>query len=339
METEKIINLLNNSSNEKSKLATRMWFVIDSRTTKCKYKQGNTIRFETETIKSSLCNYSDVLILVTGNITVNAANNTDVAFKNWAPFSTCKTIINDVFAEEADHIYIEMLLYDLIEYRDNYSDISGTLWPFKRDEVSAYNTDLTINNSEFFKYKPSLVEKTANHNNENRFAKYPKVVVPIKYLSNFWILLQMPLIDCKVHLELNCIEDCILCSARNSAKCETPDAKLRVHIVTLSTKDSVNLIQKLSKGFKRDAYWNSYQTKPAMVIEKGKNLCELPNASFQGFIRLSVIAYAVAAGAANDEAGIKENIKYFLSRGEINNYNVFIDGRNFYDQKINGLIK
>ena len=81
METQKIISLLNDSSNEESKFATKMWYVIDSQTTKGKYKQGDTIKFETETIKSSLCDYSDAFILVTRNITVAADNDTDVAFK------------------------------------------------------------------------------------------------------------------------------------------------------------------------------------------------------------------------------------------------------------------
>ena len=75
--------------------------------------------------------------------------------------------------------------------------------------------------------------------------------------------------------------------------------------------------------------------KPAKVIEQAKNLYELLNASFQGVRRLFVLAYVVAAGAANDEAGIKDNKKYFLPRGEIKNYNVLIDGRNVYDQPIN----
>ena len=111
-ETQKIINLLNDSSNEESKFATKKWYVIDSQTTKGKYKQGDTIKFETETIKSSLCDYSDAFILVTGNITVNAANDTDVAFKNCAPFSTCKTVINDVFVDRAENIYIAMPMYN-----------------------------------------------------------------------------------------------------------------------------------------------------------------------------------------------------------------------------------
>ena len=114
-------------SDEEPKFAIKKWNVIDSQTTKVKYKQGDTIKFETGTIKSSLCDYSDAFILVTGNITVNAANDTDVAFKNCAPFSTCKTVINDVFVDKADHIYIAMLKYNLIEYSDNYSKKSGRL--------------------------------------------------------------------------------------------------------------------------------------------------------------------------------------------------------------------
>ena len=130
----------------------------------------------------------------------------------------------------------------------------------------------------------------------------------------------------------------------NSAKFEISDAKLRVPIVTLSTKDSANLTKQLNEGFKRSAYWNSYETKPAKVIEQGKNIYELLNASFQGVKRLFVLAYFIAAPAAaggntDDTAGIKNNKKYFLPRGEIKNYNVLIDGRNFYDQPINDIIK
>ena len=99
--------------------------------------KGDTTKFETETIKSSLSNYSDAFYLVTGNITVAANNDTDVLFKNCAPFSTCKTVTN-------------------------YSDTSGSLSQFKKDEVPANNVDLTIDNSESFEYKAALVGKTAN---------------------------------------------------------------------------------------------------------------------------------------------------------------------------------
>ena len=57
-----------------------------------------------------------------------------------------------------------MSMYNLIEYSDNYSDTSGSLWQFKRDKVPDNNVDLTIDNSQSFKYKAALVRKTADHN-------------------------------------------------------------------------------------------------------------------------------------------------------------------------------
>ena len=127
METQQIINLLNNSKNEESKFATKKWYVIDIQTKNGKYKQGDVIKFETETIKSGLCDYSNAFILVTRNITVTANNDTDVTFKNCAPLSICTTKINNTFVNGATHIYIAMPMYNLVEYSDNYSDTSGSL--------------------------------------------------------------------------------------------------------------------------------------------------------------------------------------------------------------------
>ena len=204
METQKIINLLNDSSNEESKFATKKYGMSQTvKQQKGKYKQRVTIKFETENIKSSLYDYSDAFILVTGNNTVNADNNTDVAFKNCAPFSTCITKINDVFVDKTNHISIAMPMYNLIKYSDNYSDTSGSLWQFKRDKVLVNNVDKTIDNSQSFKYRAALLRKTADHNDGESFVKDAKIVVPLKYLSNFWRSLEMPLINCKVFLELN----------------------------------------------------------------------------------------------------------------------------------------
>ena len=135
----------------------------------------------------------------------------------------------------------------------------------------------------------------------------------------------------------------ILSGDGNSARFKIAHTKLYVPIVTLSTKDNSNMAKQLSEGYKRPVYWNNYQTKPAKVIEKGKNIYDLLSASFQGVRRLFVLAYFIAAPAsdnpADHETGVKNTRKYFLSRGEIENYNVLIDGRNFYDQPINDLIK
>ena len=95
-------------NNGESKLATKNWYIIDSQTAKEKYNQKNSVKFETESINSSLCDYSDVFILVTGDTAVAANNDTDIAFKNCVPFSTCKAKINDMFIDEANHVYIAM---------------------------------------------------------------------------------------------------------------------------------------------------------------------------------------------------------------------------------------
>ena len=134
-------------------------------------------------------------------------------------------------------------MYNLIEYRDNYSDALGSLWQFKRYEFSANDVELSADNSRSFKYKAALVGKTADVDNGNSFLKNTKIVFPLKYLRNFWRSLEMLLINCKIHLELNRIEDCIISAAGDSAKFEITDAKLHVPILTLSTKNNVNLIK------------------------------------------------------------------------------------------------
>ena len=159
-------------------------------------------------------------------------------------------------------------MYNLIEYSGNYSDTSGSLWHFKRDEVPANNADLAINNSQSFKYKAALSGKTANAiGGTDSSVKDAKIVVSLSYLSNFWRSSEMQLINCKVYYELNWIEECILFSAGDTAKFAIIDVKLHVPIVNLTTKDSANLTKQLNKGLKRPVYWNSYETKPAKVIE------------------------------------------------------------------------
>ena len=158
-----------------------------------------------------------VFVIVWGNITVTSNNNADVVFKNCVPFSTRTKKINDIFVDEPNHIYIAVPMYNLIEWSDNYPDTSGSLWQFKRDEVSADNAELAINDSQLFKYKAALLGKTANSNDGKSSVKDAKIVVPWDYLSNFWRSLEMPLINYKVYLELNWTEECLLSSAGNSA--------------------------------------------------------------------------------------------------------------------------
>ena len=144
METQTIVNLLSGSENENSKFATKKWYIIDCEA-KGNYSTDEEIKFLTRSIESILWDYSDAYILVTGNINVTGGDaNTKVAFKNCAPFEKCRTEINGIFEDDAPHINIAMPMYNLIAYSDNYSDISGSLWQFKRDEIEEY-VDLTVN--------------------------------------------------------------------------------------------------------------------------------------------------------------------------------------------------
>ena len=118
MEIQKIVNLLNGCDNEFSRFATRKWYIIDDQNNG-QYDRGNendsTIKFETKVIKPNLCDYSYAYILVTGDIKIEAvAADTNVAFKNCAPFTRCITHINDEHVETAENLDIIMPMYNLL---------------------------------------------------------------------------------------------------------------------------------------------------------------------------------------------------------------------------------
>ena len=156
----------------------------------------------------------------------------------------------------------------------------------------------------------------------------------------------MPLINCKIHLELNWNNNCVIYGADTyaggninndrEATFQITSTKLYVPVVTLSTKENVNLTQQLDEGFKRLGYWKEYQSK-----------IETKDALFQDVNRLFVLAVNntaqnVAGNPSNNTANRVQrdsHRKYFLPRVNITNYNVLSDGRNFYDQPINGQIK
>ena len=130
METQKIVNLLGDANNESSKFATRKWYVINDQNN-TDYGEGNedstTVKFETKVIKSSLCDYSDAYILVTGDITALYDNaDTRVSFKNCATFTKYITHINDEHVDGTHNLDIIIPMYNLIEYSDNYSDTYGS---------------------------------------------------------------------------------------------------------------------------------------------------------------------------------------------------------------------
>ena len=163
METQKILNLFDNTENEYSKFATKIWYAIDSEF-KGNYSKDEEIKFFTSSIKPSLCDYSDAHILIIGNIAATPNNEaTQVVFKNCAPFEKCKTEINETFIDETDFINVTIPMYNLIEYSDNYSDTSESLWQFRRDEI-INNADVTNdNNAPLFKYKANIIGNTVEN--------------------------------------------------------------------------------------------------------------------------------------------------------------------------------
>ena len=203
MESQKIINLTEDSDNEFLEFATKNCYLInDQNNGQCGKGDGNdsTIKFDTKVVKPNLCDYSDSYILVTGNIAVAGGDqNTLIAFKNCSPFIRCFTHLNDEHVERADNLDIIMNMYNLTEYSDNYADSSGSLWQYKRDEqnmTAAGNPyNVTEIDSSSFKYKPSLLkgltsrDVAANTDPDiaavHRLFTNAKIIVPLKYLSNF----------------------------------------------------------------------------------------------------------------------------------------------------------
>ena len=150
-----------------------------------------------------MCDYAEEYILVDDTIRAAAANaNTRLALKNCAPFTKCNLEINDEHVDTAENIDIVMPMYNLIEYSDNYQDSSATLYQYKRDELREGDPipDLAVDNSSSFKYKVELLGDPVVANNIAR--RNVKVVVPLKYLSNFFRSLEMPLINSKIKLNL-----------------------------------------------------------------------------------------------------------------------------------------
>ena len=141
--------------------------------------------------------------MIDGTIRAAAANaNTRLTLKNCAPFTKCNLEINNEHVDTAENLDITMPIYNLTEYSHNYQDSSGTLYQYKRDEPPEANVvaDLTVNNSSSFKYKVSLLGNPVLDGNITK--RSVKFVVPLKYLSNFFRSLEMPLINCKIKLNL-----------------------------------------------------------------------------------------------------------------------------------------
>ena len=142
----------------------------------------------------------------------------------------------------------------------------------------------------------------------------------------------MPLINCEVNFKiLRWSKDCVITSSEDEGKFTITETKLYVLVVTLSTQDNAKLLQQLKSGFKRTINWNKYESN-VKTFAKNRYLNYLINPSFQGVNRFFVLFF-------ENENDRTSHSTYYLPKVEIKDYNVMIDGKNFFDQPINSMIK
>ena len=277
-------------------------------------------------LRSNLCDYSDAYILVKGTITVNGIvngaeneilrRNRPLILKNNVPFVSCMTKINNEFIEDADDLDIVMPMYNLLEYSKNYRKTIGS-YNYYRDELSDDNNpdnfpNTNVVNSNTFKYKNKITGNTynvaegADGHDANRVVKQDvELAIPLKYLGNFWRALNIPLISCKVFLELKWNKNCIITSLEErqvdagppivrdnsptGATLAINDCKLYIPVVNLSKDDENKLLTNLKSGFKREIIWNKHRLQ--MTTEPINNLNILIDPTFTNVNRLFVLAH------------------------------------------------
>ena len=188
-------------------------------------------------LRSRLCDYNDAYILVKGNISVNntadpgaATNNANkkVIFQNCDPFTTCISKINNTQIDDAEYIDLVMPMYNLIEYTHNYSKTSRSLGQYYKDIPSVNNAgninDFAVTNTaNSFKFKTKIKDQTNNDGEINGI----DIMFPLKYLSNYWRILEMPLINCEVKLNLTRSANCVIISTTVANQNPTFNPKLK----------------------------------------------------------------------------------------------------------------
>ena len=199
--------MLDSASNQPSRFRTKNWVEINDDLRRG-YSPNKQIGFKTTMLRFNLCDYSDAYIFGKGSITVNNtagagadANNTNkkVIFKNCAPFTNCISKINNTQIDNAEYIDIVMPMYNLIEYSDNYSKTSGSLWQYCT-EVPAVNNNGNIvdfngaNVTDSFNFKTKITGQT---NDDGRIDAEIMVL-----LSSFWRTLEMSFSNFEVELIL-----------------------------------------------------------------------------------------------------------------------------------------
>ena len=200
MEHYKISEVLNDST--VSRFVTKKSIEI-SDLSSGQYSAIKNIGFKTSMLKTDLCDFSDVVTIVKGRINVKGNNpnnheNKKLTYKNNAPFRSWIEKINNTLVDSAEDLGIVMPMYNSLEYSDNYSMTSGSLWNYHRHQVNDNASENNADNyrinknkiitSKSFKYKTKIMGSTSYDNN----ALDAEVVISLNYLSNFWRSLDLP---------------------------------------------------------------------------------------------------------------------------------------------------
>ena len=191
-----------------------------------------------------------------------------------------------------------MPMYNLLEYSQNYSMTSGSLWNYYRDEID--DVDDNASDGKSFEYKTKIVENTPGRpGNEGDAIQPPvptlnvEIIIPLKYLSNFCRSIGLPLINCEIELDLSWTKDCVLIEQNNSitgVSFAITSTKLYVPVVTLSINDNIKFSETMKQGFKRTISWNKYRSE-ITTQPKNNNLDYLIDPTFRNINRLFVLSF------------------------------------------------
>ena len=232
-----------------------------------------------------------------------------------------------------------MPMYNLIEYSKNYRKTTGSLWNYYKDEAR----DTLSSDSKSFKYKTSITGNTYNVDvgeagyDANKVGKNEtEVVMPLKNLSNFWRILNIPLINCEVELILTWSKNCVLIDmterdgegdnpaifAPTGLEFKITDIKLYVPVVTLSKENDTKLLEQL-----KTIKWNKYRSQ-ITIQPQNNNLNYLIDPTFTNANRLFVLSFQRIAGeniTTKDHRDYFSN--YYVPNVEIKDFNVLTDGK------------
>ena len=182
-----------------------------------------------------------------------------------------------------------MPMFKLIEYSDIYSKTSGILWQHYKDEPND-----NLEDSKSFKSKVKMRGSTPADSN----TKDVKIVLLLKYLSNFWKTLEMPLINCEVSLFLTYSSTYVITNSTSNGDFELKDAKQYVPVITLSIQDNAKLLEQLKSGLSRTINWKKYQSN-LKTYKRKRYLNHLVDPSFQEANRLFVLSFENEADRAS----------------------------------------